>query len=44
MKSSNPKRSILKEAGTTVLKILATAPGREAAEEILKHVPEWFNG
>jgi hypothetical protein len=43
MKSSNPKRSILKEAGKSVLEILASAPGRQAVEEVLKHVPDWLH-
>lgn len=43
MKSANPKRSILKEAGKSVLEILASAPGRAAVEEVLKHVPEWLH-
>jgi hypothetical protein len=43
MKSARPKRAILKEAGVAVLDILASAPGREAVEEVLKHVPGWFH-
>jgi hypothetical protein len=43
MKSARPKRAILKEAGTGVLEILASAPGREAVEEVLRHVPEWLH-
>jgi hypothetical protein len=42
MKSANPKRSILKDAGSAALEILMSAPGRAAAEEVLKHVPDWI--
>lgn len=41
MKSANPRRSILKEAGSAVVEILSSAPGRAAIEELLKRVPDW---
>jgi hypothetical protein len=42
MKSARPNRSILKSAGAAVLVVLASAPGRDAVEAILKHVPDWI--
>jgi hypothetical protein len=43
MKSAKPKRAILKQVGLTALEILASAPGREAVGEVLKHVPDWLH-
>jgi hypothetical protein len=42
MRSRQPRRLVLREAADALVKILKSAPGGEAAQEILEHLPRWL--